>query len=70
MSTTITRPQARVVYTTRTGSPNHADVVARIHRASVRPVDTGLTCRTRTPEPHGWGEFPMTCYDCHLAADD
>ena len=26
-------------------------------------------CPTREPEPHGLGEFPMTCYRCHLEAD-
>lgn len=26
-------------------------------------------CRTETPEPHLAGEFPMTCYACHLVAD-
>ena len=24
---------------------------------------------TRTPEPHQLGEFPMTCYRCHIEAD-
>lgn len=63
---------SRLVYSTTTGAPDHADAVARIHAASVRPpqpVDTGLTCPTGTPELHGWGEFPMTCYSCHIAAD-
>lgn len=26
-------------------------------------------CPTRTPEVHEAGEFPMTCYQCHLVAD-
>lgn len=26
-------------------------------------------CPTRTPEPHWLGEFPMTCYNCHIEAD-
>jgi hypothetical protein len=26
-------------------------------------------CPTKTPEPHEAGEFPMTCYQCHLVAD-
>ena len=26
-------------------------------------------CITRTPEPHVAGEFPMTCYACHIVAD-
>lgn len=26
-------------------------------------------CPTRTPEVHNAGEFPMTCYQCHLVAD-
>lgn len=60
---------SRLVHTSRTGNPNHAAVVDRIHRASVRPVRTALTCPTRTPEPHEWGEFPMSCYSCYIAAD-
>lgn len=26
-------------------------------------------CRTKTPELHMAGEFPMSCHDCHLEAD-
>lgn len=26
-------------------------------------------CPTRVPEPHLLGEFPMTCYRCHIDAD-
>ena len=26
-------------------------------------------CPTTTPEPHDLGEFPMTCYRCHIKAD-
>jgi hypothetical protein len=26
-------------------------------------------CPTRVPEPHDLGEFPMTCYSCHVFAD-
>lgn len=26
-------------------------------------------CPTREPEPHELGEFPMTCYRCHIEAD-
>jgi hypothetical protein len=26
-------------------------------------------CPTKTPEPHEAGEFPMTCYRCHIEAD-
>lgn len=28
-----------------------------------------VLCPTRTPEPHERGEFPMTCYQCHMYAD-
>lgn len=28
-----------------------------------------MLCPTRTPEPHQLGEFPMTCYRCHVDAD-
>ncbi len=30
---------------------------------------TPRRCPTRTPEPHELGEFPMTCYRCHVDAD-
>lgn len=26
-------------------------------------------CPTRLPERHVAGEFPMSCYQCHLVAD-
>jgi hypothetical protein len=26
-------------------------------------------CSTKTPEPHLAGEFPMSCYACHVEAD-
>lgn len=26
-------------------------------------------CPTKTPEPHILGEFPMSCYNCHMEAD-
>lgn len=26
-------------------------------------------CPTRTPEVHGLGEFPLSCYACHVEAD-
>jgi ribosomal protein S27AE len=26
-------------------------------------------CPAKTPEPHLLGEFPMTCYSCHVEAD-
>ena len=26
-------------------------------------------CSQRTPEPHELGEFPMSCYTCHVHAD-
>lgn len=28
-----------------------------------------VPCATTTPEPHERGEFPMTCYRCHVWAD-
>ena len=31
--------------------------------------DTDKECPTKTPEPHILGEFPMTCYQCHIYAD-
>lgn len=27
------------------------------------------TCPTKIPEEHMLGEFPMTCYRCHMHAD-
>lgn len=67
---TTTATTSRLVYTTHTGAPNHAAMVERIHRAALRPMRTGLACWITTPEPHEWGEFPMTCYACHMALDD
>ena len=32
-------------------------------------VDTPRLCPTKTPEEHILGEFPMTCYNCHMHAD-
>lgn len=26
-------------------------------------------CPTKDPEPHLLGEFPMSCYACHVEAD-
>lgn len=97
---------SRLVYTTRTGNPNHADMVALIHAASCArcaiarfngdasgdcserapqeraPQYLSLSCdgpccvkpkvamcRSTTPEPHERGEFPMSCYACHMVAD-
>lgn len=37
--------------------------------APERPSDRVALCPTRTPEPHQLGEFPMTCYRCHVEAD-
>lgn len=28
-----------------------------------------VPCTTTTPEPHERGEFPMSCYACHMWAD-
>lgn len=33
-----------------------------------RPADD-VPCITKTPEPHLAGEFPMSCYQCHIVAD-
>jgi hypothetical protein len=41
------------------GTPCNCDQEAR-------PV---VLCPTRTPEVHQLGEFPMTCYRCHMEAD-
>jgi hypothetical protein len=30
---------------------------------------TPPACRNREPEVHQAGEFPMTCYPCHIVAD-
>lgn len=27
------------------------------------------TCPTKTPEEHYLGEFPLTCFACHMHAD-
>jgi hypothetical protein len=60
-----------IVYSTRTGVPSpaeHARIVRAIHAARQRPAPR--MCWTTTPEPHYAGEFPMTCYACHLTVDD
>lgn len=36
---------------------------------SDRPVAQEPACRSTTPEPHLSGEFPMSCYACHMVAD-
>lgn len=36
---------------------------------NLAPAKTERQCRTKTPEPHLAGEFPMSCYDCHMVAD-
>jgi hypothetical protein len=33
------------------------------------PVKPIRVCRTRTPEPHLEGEFPLSCYACHMVVD-
>lgn len=58
---------AVIVYTSRTGNPNHAEAVARIHGAPVRRVPPA--CRLAVPEAHERGEFPMTCYACHVVVN-
>lgn len=30
---------------------------------------TNIPCPNKEPEPHLLGEFPMTCYRCHIYAD-
>jgi len=34
-----------------------------------QPVRKVRVCPTRTPEVHELGEFPMSCYACHIEAD-
>lgn len=55
-------------------SSTHADTLramARVHDAQPHhdPDFHAPLCPTRTPEPHGRGEFPMTCHACHMWAD-
>jgi len=40
---------------------NKANEMLAIHQERI--------CPTKTPEPHLAGEFPMTCYACHMVAD-
>jgi len=39
--------------------------IARMREAERKVV----VCPTREPEVHELGEFPMTCYRCHMHAD-
>ncbi len=57
---------SKLVYTSLGGVPSHAAIVARIYAASQGTPEPPAEreCRTRTPEPHLRGEFPMTCYWC------
>jgi hypothetical protein len=54
-----------VVYSTRTGNPNHAAMVAVIHAAPIRPARTITVCSSTHVEVHELGEFPLTCAPCH-----
>lgn len=38
-------------------------MVVGANMGDVRPIPK--VCRTKTPEPHLAGEFPMDCYACH-----
>jgi hypothetical protein len=52
---------------------SHAATTARQRaRAALSATDPGSRvqpCPTKTPEPHQAGEFPLTCYRCHVEAD-
>lgn len=56
-------PQAssNIVYTTES-TPKYAQIITDRWKPT-KP------CPTKTPEPHLLGEFPMTCYQCHMEAD-
>lgn len=45
--------------------------VAKLREAGLLADDPppAPTCPTKTPEEHYLGEFPMTCYNCHMHAD-
>lgn len=61
---------SRLAYTSRSGQPTatqHQAIVQRIHAARIRRAPG--QCRDTTVEPHESGEFPMTCYACHLVED-
>lgn len=59
----------RLAYTTTTGNPNHAEAVARIHAARVRPERQVTVCPDTSVEPHEAGEFPMSCRRCHVVVN-
>lgn len=63
MPTDDSQPQgsSNIVYTT-SSAPRHLEVITDKWKPT-KP------CPTTTPEPHLLGEFPMTCYRCHLEAD-
>lgn len=61
-----------LAYTTTTGIPGHAEIVAGIHAAAVRatqPTVEGPACPATRVEPHLAGEFPMDCYPCHVVVN-
>ncbi len=60
---TIDRSTVR--YTSRTGNPNHAAMVAIIHNAPTRPAPK--VCPDTSVEPHELGEFPISCFTCYYA---
>jgi hypothetical protein len=42
---------------------------AEREREAAQATRKVAVCPTRVPEPHELGEFPMTCYSCHVHAD-
>lgn len=55
---------------TRSLEPDDRAEIERKVDGLITHVGTeAVTCRTKTPEPHYAGEFPMTCYACHMVAD-
>lgn len=64
--------------TWRRGNPAHDAALAEADRVTAEvilalPVEEKWRptkpCPTQIPEPHLLGEFPMTCYRCHIEAD-
>lgn len=51
--------------------PTRPDALDRYYESQLAPDAWEPTkpCPTTTPEPHLLGEFPMTCFRCHLEAD-
>lgn len=59
-----------LAYSTWTGKVDDSEHMKRVARIATARQRRVVSCSETVPEPHERGEFPMTCYACHLVADD